>query len=342
MVENVVWNATGLTVKGDQHNVTRNTVFDGSDTTPSHAKNDRPRYQDHTSVLNNWTIASVLLGAGTNNYNPKADQLTTFTHNIFDWIFESGKTCPDKPCTLPGKYDSNLIGTETPQGPGIPFDIRSELRDPYHMDFRSCPKSNANKYQAGAYSTWTKNDVTYWIPGKRNVGKASIPLPPMSSIGIYLNTDLMFLPGRNAIRHEIYLYNATMGKFDLLTSLKGADMNVVQTNQVLMAGKKYLWRVDAYDVHGTMYVGDVWEFETDVKGQMSCEIIPHPPTPPAPPGPAGCTAVEEKYCQGDQGQGAKKGDVCFDCVVKNNKAFAEAGCWHGKERHAFIEAWCGK
>ena len=210
------------------------------------------------------------------------------------------------------------------------------------MDFRSCPNSNAAKYDAGAYPLWTRNDSMYWIPGKRDRIKATTPLPPMGSIGIYLNTDFMFLPGFNAIQHDLYLYNETTQKFVLLQSLKGADMNVVQTDQLFVPGKKYQWRVDAHDAYGTIFVGDVWEFETDIKGQTACDITPHPPTPPAPPGPKGCKAAEEKYCPGDQGKGGKSGDVCFDCVVKNSRSFAEAGCWHGKERHAFIEAFCGR
>ena len=69
MRQNVAWNCSQMVVKGDRHNVTRNTVFDASDTTASHAKHDRPRYQDHTSALNNLSTcvacASVGVGTGT-------------------------------------------------------------------------------------------------------------------------------------------------------------------------------------------------------------------------------------------------------------------------------------
>ena len=144
MIENVVWNATGVVVKGDAHNVTSNTIFDGSDISPSHASHDRPRYQDHTrwtgralrstkcgcvvrctmqgvvrcaacstlsvsscssfdpfplicltaygriassssclfcpaSKLNNASVPSIIMGAGTKSYDPRANARTHVT-----------------------------------------------------------------------------------------------------------------------------------------------------------------------------------------------------------------------------------------------------------------------
>ena len=349
MSGNVVWNATGLVVKGDQHNVTGNTVFDGSDTTPSHAAHDRPRYQDYTSVLNNWTVASVLLGAGTKEYNPKANQLTLFTRNLFDLIEVAGAHCPNKnkKCVLPGKYDSNLIGTPTPQDDGISFDIRSELRDPYHMDFRRCPKSNASKLDAGAYSDWSPSDKTYQIPGRRDKIKASTPLPPTGSLGIYLNTDLMFLPGREALNgHNVY-FGESKTTMKLIKTLEGVN-NIVQLEHPLKTGTTYMWRVDVRSPQLLVdldLVGDVWTFETNVESMYSCHIPPRPPPSPLPPGPGKCKAAENMLCPGDAGKGDKSGDKCFECVVTHSKDFLIAGCWNrdqgGKNRHAFIVEWCG-
>ena len=65
MLENVAWNTSALMIKGDKHNVTANTAFDGSDIGSGHAAHDRPRYQDHLSRLDNLSISSADVGAGT-------------------------------------------------------------------------------------------------------------------------------------------------------------------------------------------------------------------------------------------------------------------------------------
>ena len=107
-----------------------------------HSAVRRPRYQDHTSALDDISRSSVLLGAGTNTYDRRADQLTVFERNVFDAIEVGGKKCPRAPnCTLPGQYRGNLVAGPTPQGPGDTFDIRAELRAPFHHDFRPCPAS---------------------------------------------------------------------------------------------------------------------------------------------------------------------------------------------------------
>ena len=59
MLHNVVWNASAIMVKGDEHNVTGNTVFDGADIIPSHAARDRPRRQNHTSALDSLRVMSA-------------------------------------------------------------------------------------------------------------------------------------------------------------------------------------------------------------------------------------------------------------------------------------------
>jgi len=73
MTENVVWNASGIVVKGDEHNVSWNTIFDGADISPSKPYHDRPRYQDHLSILGNASVASMKIGAGTKAYDPSAN-----------------------------------------------------------------------------------------------------------------------------------------------------------------------------------------------------------------------------------------------------------------------------
>ena len=59
MLFNVGWNVTGLAVKGDWHNVTRNTVFDGPIIGPTALGHSLPHYQDANSSLQNLSIPSL-------------------------------------------------------------------------------------------------------------------------------------------------------------------------------------------------------------------------------------------------------------------------------------------
>ena len=99
MLENVAWNTSALMIKGDQHNVTRNTVFDGADTSPTSAIHDRPKYQDHLSLLDNLSIPSAMIGVGR-PYTPLGDALSVFTQNVRSqsapvlFTKHNGVTCP--------------------------------------------------------------------------------------------------------------------------------------------------------------------------------------------------------------------------------------------------------
>ena len=145
-----------------------------------------PKYQDHFSSLDNLSIPSAVIGVGQ-PYNPLADALSVFTQNIFDSAAIKGNHNP-KNATLPGTWQSNLLGyvnLGTSSGLNLAlatpatmhFDIRSEMRDPYHHDFRACPGSQAAVLSAGAYPEWTAADTEYWIPGRRELTAASTPIP---------------------------------------------------------------------------------------------------------------------------------------------------------------------
>jgi hypothetical protein len=106
-----------------------------------------------------------------------------------------------------------------------PFDIRYELRDPFHLDFRPCPHSRAGAMQVGAYAPWTpapvnssgsnrarinssalissvdsssssNSNTVYWIPGRQLIGVASTPVPPTGSVMVHMDTELMFNQAR--------------------------------------------------------------------------------------------------------------------------------------------------
>ena len=294
---------------------------------------DRPRYQDPTSYLNNGSIPSIKVGAGTKKYNPLANAKSVFDRNVVDSIQVKGATCPEPPCALPGTYSANVVYTETP------FDIRAELRDPYHLDFRPCPGSTIAAAGAGAYEVWSVNDTVYRIPGRRRLALASTPVPPSGSTEVHTNSDLMFAPARAAVEHMVYLRLSAGGGgvgFVLIASLGAEAGNIVHSP--LAANGEYEWRVDTRLASGATVAGDVWSLTTG--SAQSCKIPPAPAPPaPPPPSPADCPAAEAKACPGQAGKGA----ACSTCVIKNSKVLEAAVCWtdtgHGG-RHAFIEKWC--
>ena len=354
MFENVAWNTSALMIKGDQHNVTRNTAFGGADTSSSSAIHDRPKYQDHLSSLDNLSIPSATIGVGR-PYTPLGNALSVFTQNIFDSAAIKGNHNPEN-ATLPGTWLSNLLGhvdLGANSGPNLTFadsaspatkhfDIRAELRDPYHHDFRPCPDSQAAALSAGAYQVWTAVDAEYWIPGRRERMAASTPVPPAGSIGVHLNTELMFLPSRLALSHSVYFGKAGSPPLHL-EHLSGPVANIARFRANLEPSTHYVWRVDTHTVSGVK-TGNEWSLMTGA-GELSCKIAPHPPPQPAPdkppaPGPGQCPKECNQLCPGLAG----KGEKCEACVLKHSSELHGAGCWtaSGKGgRHAFVLAFCG-
>eukprot|EP00035_Acanthoeca_spectabilis_P029976 m.475870 g.475870 ORF g.475870 m.475870 type:complete len:258 (+) comp39279_c0_seq1:1812-2585(+) len=251
----------------------------------------------------------------------------------------TGAQCPKAPnCSLPGRYIGNLVGVATPEGPGQPFDVRAELRDPYHLDFRPCPNSRVAQMGVGAYPLWSALDETYWIPGRREQHVATTPIPVGGSTAVYLNTELMFLPAKHATSHFVYFSQAGH-EMQLLVTLAGSEANIARPS-LLEATTQYVWRVDTHSDTG-IYTGTTWSFTTGTN--VSCQIVPHPPKPPQPR-PSGCTAAENTYCPGLAHRGSASGNPCYDCVVRNSAELAQAGCWSNGGsggRHAFIQKFCG-
>ena len=61
MLDNVVWNASGVVVKGDQHTVSGNTIFDAADITENSAVSPPlppPSFSPHPS---SWVVVRLCL-----------------------------------------------------------------------------------------------------------------------------------------------------------------------------------------------------------------------------------------------------------------------------------------
>lgn len=263
MLHNVAWNVSSLVVKGDSHNVSHCTVFDGPRLISANKlAHSLPSYQDARTRLNNFSIPSLSIGAGTVEYNPLADAHTRVSLNVFDAVDIQRSKCPSPPCKLPGKYIDNLIGGSSPGLPGIEFDITEELRDPWNWDFRPCKNTRVATLGAGAYSVAGAAGDSYWIPGCLEP-KPATPVPKNQGSMVVRDTDLMFLPAYRAVGHAVLLGSAAKGEtgMQLVAQLHG-DANVARLTERLESGAHYVWRVDAQMPGGEVVRGDVWSFST--------------------------------------------------------------------------------
>jgi hypothetical protein len=227
--------------------------------------------------------------------------------------------------------------------PTAHFDIRAELRDPYHHDFRPCPGSQAAALSAGAYPVWSPADTAYWIPGRRERVAATTPVPPTGSIGVHLNTELMFLPGRLALSHSVYFGEAGGGRLLHLEDLAGPTANIARPRAQLQPSTHYAWRVDTHTATGVV-AGAEWTLMTGGTGDLSCQITPQPPPQPGPdqpppPGPGQCPQKLNVLCRGLAGKGAR----CDACLSEHSAVLAAAGCWRagGNRAHTFVLEYCG-
>ena len=68
----------------------------------------------------------------------------------------------------------------------------------------------------------------------------------------------LFLPGKGAVAHRIYLAEAG-GTLALAGELSG-EANVFTPPLLLLPGISYAWRVDTIDSAGGVTAGDMWTF----------------------------------------------------------------------------------
>ena len=232
---NVVWKTRGLSVKGDQHHIQNNLVFD-----------------------NQSTLFDLLLlgypGGGVEGEN----EHTVTTGNILQngaCSEEMNHNCKH----IPGNFTNNING-----------DVRSILRDPDNFDFRPKQGSDLVTKGIGPYGQESmKHGGVYWIPGRQQM-VASMPIPPSGTTTAKCDTDLMWLAGYDADNHDLYLgtdksavssANSTSHSNNVhyFSELK-VPTNVVEIDKYrIKPGTVYYWRVDARGA--TLNIGHVWEFQ---------------------------------------------------------------------------------
>ena len=237
MSHNVVWNTSGLSVKGDKHHLYNNLAFDSLypwfDLMLLGDPGDGMKGEnEHTETVGN------VLQKGTCNYHNKPGCNYT-----------------------PGNYTNNVVG-----------DVRNLLRDPDNLDFRPKPNSDLISKGIGPYSLESMKDGgTYWIPGRQEL-RASMPIPPNGTTTARCDASLMWLAGYDAESHDLYLSNdkeavakanSTSDHKSLLLYAGKLSMptNIVNTESSFKADRLYYWRVDARVVSTEeVVVGQVWTF----------------------------------------------------------------------------------
>ena len=241
MKNNVVWKTGGIMVKGDNHTVLNNLVFD--------------KFNEKEGDGQNSACTLCVLQYVRDNPVHINDN-TIVMKNAAD--FANGGKHKKKRYPLGGKVvKDNEIGK-----------VRPEVVDADNMDFRPRWGSRYIAHGAGPY-LYDPKMTHYWIPG-RQLYKACTPVPPDGSTTVSAadRDALMWLNGYNAKMHHVYVghtqeavSNASPESSEYKGVVAGGG-NVFYLSEVLQPNKTYFWRVDAQLSADVMYKGDVWSFTT--------------------------------------------------------------------------------
>ncbi|MBL7113312.1 MAG: hypothetical protein ISS19_15345 [Bacteroidales bacterium] len=242
---NVAWKTDRIFFKGDKHFIFNNLSFDSE-------KND--------------LIVSSNVSIQGRNYE-------TITRNNICNKFSGHRTLPGKDYPVPGIVDHNWAGNFKGK------DIRTQLRDPDNLDYR--PKAGSELIDAGALvegkefryisaapdiGPYEFSDDHYWIPG-RMTDAASSPVPPDGATRVKTDADLMWLEGRQAVKHHVYFSTGmeeVKGRAETASMGAFSSSNIFTPPSHLEQGKTYYWCVDAMTADGTVLAGEVWSFTAGV------------------------------------------------------------------------------
>ncbi|WP_413359577.1 SUMF1/EgtB/PvdO family nonheme iron enzyme [Prochlorococcus sp. MIT 1201] len=247
--DNVVFNARrGLRVKGDQHMIIGNTVFDTDrydinisfDKFYGYETEDSMEYEDRLM--------------GRRGDEPYKGNANSIAHN------NAANTLIKIPILNEQDKTANS-GRSDRDG-----HLEDELRDVYNFDFR--PRESSVFVDAGKHldgytdgyigenpdiGAYEYGDLNYWIPGHQ-IDKAKTPIPFDSSGTVKTDADLMWLEGVDAIANDIYF-----GTDPENLEFKQRQENNIFTPGTLSGGQQYYWRIDTVTDDGIIK-GDLWNF----------------------------------------------------------------------------------
>jgi len=281
-----VWNNVfmnshqGANIKGDYQMVVGNTAFANGQRTDLTVSPAGVGGTEDGFVYNKFS----------HTYNNAADRLSRSDSRCYS--------------DLPGQSGRNYISGCPQDSSQARTPLAQALRDPYNFDFRPVDRpwpqglvggaqNNIPQFEAidgskvelrqgndlGAYQS---TDTVYWIPGKM-FAHASTPVPPHTATQARNDLDLMFLAGKDAVRHLAYLSpdpclvaQAGQGNDAELIATLSAPSNIVPRSSLgnLQAQKWYYWRVDAEARDGSVSRGPVWCFAVGGTGSGGCTKPP--------------------------------------------------------------------
>jgi hypothetical protein len=240
---NVAWNTDRIFFKGDDHFIFNNVSFDN--------------HQNDLIISSNKAIQGHNHG--------------TITRNNISNKFSGHRSKTSIKHPVPGIVDHNWDGA------ALNSDVRSQLRDPDNLDFR--PKANSDLIDAGvaiknktSYFIGKAPDIgayefgasDYWIPGFQ-AEKTSQPVPPLAAIKVKQDADLMWLNAYQASKHFVYfgdIEKSVLLAAQSSSQYQGEFKHNIFTPKLLIPGKTYYWRVDAFRA-GQLIKGDVWTFTVE-------------------------------------------------------------------------------
>jgi hypothetical protein len=167
--------------------------------------------------------------------------------------------------------------------------VRNLLRDYKNYDFRPRKDSSSliDKGNSDAISSYDNGnrhlgstvdigayeygDLYYFIPGYQDT-VPSFPIPPDNSNSVKYDADLMFLHARNAVKHELELYNDTTSSFELQETFYGK--NNIFSNCTWEQNVTIQWRVRAMFADGSTKTSPTWSFTVPKKQDATVLIIP--------------------------------------------------------------------
>ena len=255
-------NRRGFRIKGDYHNVINNIAFQNSnnDVRVSGDKFYGWREGRNCSVSDQmqrngkWYCA---LYPNNPNSIRNAGNINSVVHN----------NAGDKDSYIPVANPIDKTGNSMSKDSRGGRLLIEELRDINNFDFR--PKAGSSLIDAGTYipkftdgyqgsapdiGAYEYGDSNYWIPGYQTK-KAKTPIPRDGATNAKINTDLIWLEGRDGVSNDIYF-----GSNPSALQFQGNQSNNIFTpSEPLEAGQTYYWRIDTVTEDKTI-PGDLWVF----------------------------------------------------------------------------------
>jgi len=244
-----------LAFGGGQHSITRNNLADrlsGHRTDEDlHRAGRIPGVHSH-----NWN--GLLTGRQVRRLLRDPDNFDFRPRKLPD-IVDAGTTLVDERF-VPQSWLGNLHFVPV-AGDSTKLAFQAELARP-RDDRNTCYRPYLGEApDLGAYEY---GDRYYWIPG-RQLRRASFPIPPDGARYVKTDADLMWLEGKRAAEHHVFLgtdrrrvAEAERGWPEYVGCF--TDSNICTPPQALKKNVRYYWRVDAVEADGTVLKGPVWTF----------------------------------------------------------------------------------